>query len=55
MPVSRPCRKNLSLRVPTGLTPLGGSLCPVVAALHEWGAKHRETVQRLKAGRRGAR
>ncbi len=42
-------------RVEHELTPLGTSLCPVVAAMHEWGARNKSKVQRLKARRRGAR
>jgi DNA-binding HxlR family transcriptional regulator len=39
-------------RVEHELTPLGDSLCPVVLALHEWGAKNKSKVKRIKAARR---
>lgn len=51
-------RKIFAGRVPRveyGLTPRGISLCPVLAALHKWGAKNKSKLQRSKAGRRGAR
>jgi DNA-binding HxlR family transcriptional regulator len=50
-------RKAFAGRVPRveyGLTPLGVSLCPVVAALNEWGARNKSKVQRIKSSRRGA-
>lgn len=41
-------------RVEHELTPLGASLCPVVAALHEWGARNKSEVQKIKASRSDA-
>ena len=50
-------RKAYAGRVPRvehELTPLGTSLCPVMAALHDWGAKNKSKVRRIKTARRGA-
>ena len=41
-------------RVEHELTPMGTSLCPVVAALHEWGARNKSKMRRIRAGRRRA-
>ena len=51
-------RKTYTGRVPRvehELTPLGTSLCPVVLALHEWGARNKSRVRSIKARRRRAR
>ena len=48
-------RRSYAGRVPRvehELTPLGISLCPVVLALHEWGARNKSKVQRIKTARR---
>jgi DNA-binding HxlR family transcriptional regulator len=50
-------RKTYKGRVPRvehELTPLGESLCPVIAALHDWAVAHETKVRRIMAARRRA-
>ncbi|WES64410.1 helix-turn-helix domain-containing protein [Microbacter sp. GSS18] len=48
--VARTAYAEIPPRVEYELTPLGGTLCPIVRAINSWAADHRDDVDAARAG-----